>query len=186
MAHLYPAPNPALSGVGIPSLGIQSLNHKDCSYQGADTRKELAADPSVLSRGDSFSSSQDQQFLESRALQMGNMLARRGGRRRAILERRPWPQRNGTSRWTWEAILEIWGPPHPLSNSGGLARAKSSRSTVEGTETSAVHLGGGGQLTGTHKKSHQPMVARGLDFKAPACGKDCSLPAAAPQACMQP
>lgn len=75
---------------------------------------------------------------------------------------------------------------HPLSNSWGLARAKSSRSTVEGTETSAVHLGGGGQLTGTHKKSHQPMVARGLDFKAPACGKDCSLPAAAPQACMQP
>lgn len=76
MAHLRPVPSPALSGVGIPSLGIQSLNHKDCSHQGADTRRELAADPSVLSRGDLFSCSRDQQFLESRALQMGNMLGR--------------------------------------------------------------------------------------------------------------
>lgn len=70
----------------------------------------------------------------------------------------------------------------PLSNSWGLVGEEGFQSEEEGTETSSFLSGGGGQLKGAYKKSHQSMVARGLDFKAPVCGKDGSLPASAPQA----
>lgn len=60
---------------------------------------------------------------------------------------------------------------HPLSNSWGLVGEEGPQSEEEGTETSSFLSGGGGQLKGAYKKSHQPMVARGLDFKAPVCGK---------------
>lgn len=57
---------------------------------------------------------------------------------------------------------------------------------MESTDTSSVHSGGGRLLSDAYKKSHQPRVGRGLGFKAPACGKDRSLPVAALQAWVQP
>lgn len=120
----------------------------------------LDVDLLVVSKDDVLSHSKALQFLESRALQLGDRWSGRRERKSKLAPEEPQAQ---PSRWHRRSS-GCQGCPLSLNSSRALMRGQGPWGRGGSMETSSVHLGSGGQLKASCTMSPRPMWGRDLDL----------------------